>query len=478
MEKDIKYKPESVTSRHCGVSMFSLRKGLPTSFTGVKTKIPAVSMEYSCSGAWVLNWNNGNMNNNNKNNNNRVRPVSASLEETIHACVPVEDVFEAYYDCRKNKRKTVNAIAFEVNYEENCVRLWEEINSYSYVPNRSISFIITHPVQREVFAADFRDRVIHHLIAKRIEPLLESVFIDETSNCRKGKGVHYGIRTLDSAIKICSDNYKKDCWILKLDIKSFFMSIDKALLCKQLTSFIKANYLGNDIGVLLYLIETTIMSSPEKNCVRRSPVRMWKGLPSDKSLFSCGEGYGIPIGNLTSQMEANFFLNGLDHFIKEKFKHYGRYVDDFYIVNTDKDRLKSFITDIKEYLLAIGLILHPNKIYLQHYTKGVKYIGAVIRTNRIYIANRTRSNMYKAIHLMNMAVQTEGYAEDNAEHFACCLNSYLGLMKHYSTYGLRRRAMRHINSKWWKVAYVSGHFEKISIKNKYKKINKTKKQLQ
>lgn len=108
--------------------------------------------------------------------------------------ISLEEVFEAYFACRRKKRGTHNALAFEADYERKCIGLWREINAGTYKPSRSVAFIVFKPVQREVFAADFRDRVVHHLIARKIEPLLEAEFIDDSYSTRKEKGTLYGIR--------------------------------------------------------------------------------------------------------------------------------------------------------------------------------------------------------------------------------------------------------------------------------------------
>lgn len=483
MEKEYKQRPEFVTPRYCEASAFSRRKGLPTSRRGVKTKLLATDIAPCSSSAWLLNWNDGDTNNNNKDNNNQVRPVSASLQKTEHpagffaepAFIPLEDVFRAYMDCRRNKRNSSSALSFEVNYEQNCVELWEEINNGTYRPQPSITFIVTRPVLREVFAASFRDRIVHHLIINRIEPLLESVFIDETSNCRKGKGTHYGIRTLENHIKECSASHTRDCWVLKLDIRSYFMSINKRRLCNRLIDFVNDKYTLPDKQVLLYLIHKTLMNTPEENCIRRSHPKEWNNLPAGKSLFTTPQGYGLPIGNLTSQIAANFFLNDFDHWLKDKFTYYGRYVDDFYVVSNNHQQLKQLVAEIKERLSHLELELHPDKIYLQHIAKGVKFIGAVIKPGRTYIANRSRNNFYQRIEEFNRLAIIPGYVEENAEYMASCLNSYFGMMKHYDTYGIRRKAVRRIAKDWWKVVYVSGHFEKISVKNRYKKSRQMRK---
>jgi retron-type reverse transcriptase len=140
------------------------------------------------------------------------------------------DLFQAYFDARKNKRNTINALAFEKHLEANLFALASEIIERRYSPKPSICFIVDKPVKREIFAADFRDRVIHHFIYNYISPIFEKSFINDSYSCRKGKGTHYGINRIDHFIRSCSQNYNKDCYILKLDIKGYFMAMNKLLL--------------------------------------------------------------------------------------------------------------------------------------------------------------------------------------------------------------------------------------------------------
>ena len=140
------------------------------------------------------------------------------------------DLFQAYFDARRNKRNTINALAFEKHFEENIFTLYDEIMSQTYSPKKSICFIVDKPVQREIFASDFRDRVIHHLIYNYIAPIFDKTFINDSYSCRIGKGTHYGIRRVDHFIRSCSQNYSEDCYILKLDIKGYFMAMNKQLV--------------------------------------------------------------------------------------------------------------------------------------------------------------------------------------------------------------------------------------------------------
>jgi len=139
--------------------------------------------------------------------------------EESAASISIEELFQAYIKCRRYKRNTANAVAFEIDYESNLVALCEEINNGTYQPGRSITFIVERPVKRENFAADFRDRVVHHLIINKLNPLFEKEFIRDSYACRISKGTHFGIQRINRFIRQCSQNYTQDCYVLKLDIK-------------------------------------------------------------------------------------------------------------------------------------------------------------------------------------------------------------------------------------------------------------------
>jgi len=316
------------------------------------------------------------------------------------------DLFQAYFDARKNKRSTANALAFETDYESKLFQLHDDIVNRRYEPGRSVCFIVNRPVKREIFAADFRDRVVHHLIFNYISPVFEKSFINDCYSCRKGKGTHYGIRRVEKFIRSCSQNYRNNCYILKLDIKGYFMSINKNLLYEKLVNYLsqQQHKLPVNLSMIQYLISKTIFTDPKNDCIIKGNQSDWKGLPKTKSLFHAKENCGLPIGNLTSQLFANIYLNDFDHYIKEvcKIKYYGRYVDDFVLVHPDKDYLKSLIPHFSGFLQSnLQLTLHPDKIYLQHYSNGIKFLGVVIKPYRTYIAKRTKGNFYQAIEKQN-----------------------------------------------------------------------------
>jgi len=333
-----------------------------------------------------------------------------------------EDLFKAYFDARKNKRNKIASLHFEKNFETKIFELFEEIVHRRYKPKPSVCFTVEKPVRREIFAADFSDRVVHHFIYNYISPIFEKTFINDTYSCRKGKGVHYGVARLEKFIRSCSENYQKDCYILKLDIKAYFMSMRKDILFRSIENVLKRE--GNvsfDLDLIVYLIERTIFEKVQENCV----MKKYEKLPFGKSLFDVNANCGLPIGNLTSQLFGNVYLNEFDHYIKKDLgiRYYGRYVDDFVIVHRDKEYLRSLIPKIREYLdKNLSLCLHPDKIYLQHFSKGVKYLGFFVKPYRKYILNSTKGNLWKYTHEKN--------------HEERVLNSYLGMFSHGSSYNL------------------------------------------
>ena len=379
------------------------------------------------------------------------------------------DLFSAYFDARRNKRNTINALIFERNFESSLFLLFEEIMERRYEPKKSICFVVDKPVKREIFAANFRDRVIHHFICNYISPIFEKTLINDTYSCRKRKGVHYGIRRADHFIRSCSRNYKKDCYILKLDIKEYFMSINKDLLyCKVKKALL--NRKGNinfDLSLMLYLLEKTIYNDPTSNCIIKGKKSDWVGLPRGKSLFGTRPNCGLSIGNLTSQLFGNVYLDDFDHFVKRDLgiRYYGRYVDDFVIIHEDKKHLKSIIPRIMEYLAdKLNLTIHPKKIYLQHYTKGVKFLGVVIKPHRTYIANRTKGSFYNTMEKYNRMIE-EGVKEEELESFLSSINSFLGMMSHWKTYRLRNKMiLGSLNQQWLKFVSLNKEITKCKLR--------------
>ncbi len=293
------------------------------------------------------------------------------------------DLFTAYYNARKNKRNTHSQLEFEINYETELLKLHDDIINRKYQLKSSICFINYKPVHHEIFAANFRDRVVHHLIFNYINPIFEKTFINDSYSCRVGKGTHFGIKRIDKFIRSCSENYQKDYYILKLDITGYFMAMNKNILFQKIKTELekRKKKIKFDFELVLYLIKQTIFNEPVKNCIIKGKKTDWQGLPKTKSLFHTEKDCGLPIGNLTSQLFGNIYMNEFDHWVKQScgIKYYGRYVDDFVLIHNNKEYLKNLIPILSNFLLStLKLTLHPKKIYLQHFSKGVKYLGTVI----------------------------------------------------------------------------------------------------
>ncbi len=448
------------------------------------------SSEGAAGEAWKRNLNSGysevNRNDNDKANGFSVRCLKdwlSLLRELMFMISEKKllyDLFQAYYDARRNKRSTINALKFEMYYEKNLFELYEEIKSGKYKISRSICFISFDPVQREIFAGDFRDRVVHHLIYNYVSPFFERLFIHDSYSCRIEKGTSYGIKRLDHFIRSCSRNYTQDCYILKLDIKGYFMSIDHSILYQKIKETLnrfreKSDF---DVDLVLYLIHKIVFHDPTEHCIVKGEREDWAGLPKSKSLFYAGKNKGLPIGNLTSQLFGNVYLNDLDHFVKYRLgiRYYGRYVDDFVIVNSNKKYLKSIIPLLREYLQTHLLLeLHPKKIYLQHFSKGVNFLGAAIKPYRIYIRNRTKGSFYKKIQYWNNFLIEKRrlgtkFTKENTEQFLSSMNSYLGMMQQYNTYKLRKKMLeQNLSVYFWNYFYISNNYSKLGSNVRYAK---------
>lgn len=383
--------------------------------------------------------------------------------------VKAEDILTAHYNCRKGKSSSPDCIKFEISLFENITELAEQINSRTYVPLPSITFVVSRPVYREVFAANYRDRVIHHYIALRLEPLFESLFNDRTYNCRVGKGQLCGVNRLAADIKECSVGYTKPCWYLKCDMKGFFMSIPRRKLADKVDNFIVANYKGDDLEDLRYLSRVTIMNDPTKGCISRSSEEEMAKVPIGKTLRTSRPEHGLPIGNLTSQHDANFWLNDFDWWMETtmEFIYHGRYVDDFVLVSESKRRLLEAIPKFRAYLSGIGITLHPRKLELQSVYKGIKFTGMVVKRERIYASNRMVSNFEQLIHHMN--ILPIDYSIEQLEHYVCSINSYLGLMRYCNSYAIRKRVMLKMDRRFYRELYIKGRYKMVRIKKRFRR---------
>ena len=372
-------------------------------------------------------------------------PVPSSSSNNQYQDRLLTDLFAAYYKARENKRNTYSQVRFERDLSFNLVDLYDDILSGTYKVGRSMCFIVNQPVKREVFAASFRDRIVHHLVFNYIAPIFERTFIEDSYSCRVGKGTLKGQERLEEQIRMASKEYTRPCWVLKLDLKGYFMSINRQLLYDIIMKELSARVEEKDrmYYTIVHLVKLIIFNDPTKGCYMKGKKEDWRGLPADKSLFTTREGCGLPIGNLTSQLFSNIYLNAFDHFVKEDLgiHYYGRYVDDFYMVGMDRDSLLSCIPKIRKYLRQnLQVNLHPGKIHFQLQEKGVKFLGCIVKNGYRFLSQRSKGLMLNNI--------TEALAkEQNPYIIQSKLNSYRGYLSHmnesFDGYLNPRKSPRH-----------------------------------
>lgn len=294
--------------------------------------------------------------------------------------------------------------------------------------------------KKEVFAADFRDRIVHHLLINRIIDRLEkNYWISDSYSCRVGKGTLFGAKRLKEQLNLASNNGEKEnLFIMKLDLKNCFNTFNKNMIYNIFNKFLDV-FPDKNNEYNKWLIHKILYHKPQKegNYIKICSEKEFKCLPLKKSLFTCDDIHGLAIGNLTSQVFANTFLTLLDLFIKDtlNIEFYGRYVDDFYIIHEDKKYLLKVYNEIKKFLISLDLNVNPYKFYLQHYKKGVKFIGYFVYFDRIYRANRTKYKFFRFVYGINKYIYNAYILKNKklelykAEKISQRWNSYSGIFK-------------------------------------------------
>ena len=285
-----------------------------------------------------------------------------------------EKFCKAYFDCRKRKRNTNAALEFEFNLEENLLNLYEDLINSNYKISGGICFIITSPKIREVWAANFRDRIVHHLIYNEISERFYNRFVKDTYSCIPKRGSTNAIQSLRSYSKAVTLNYMRDAYYLKADIKNFFVSINKDILYEEILKLVDEKW-------LLDLIHQVIYHDIKQDVYIKSPKWKFKLLPTHKSLWHTDDSCGLPIGNLTSQFFSNVYLNVLDQYIKHHWrcKYYCRYVDDFIILDKDPQKLVEIHKDLTRFLKErLKLDLHSDKKSINKIERGMDFVGFVV----------------------------------------------------------------------------------------------------
>ena len=435
------------------------------------------STENSTNNAWNLNFSSGNLNNNNnKYNSNNLRAVAALSDEEKQSWL------QAYDDCCKNKKTSRQCTIYRIHYEEDLFKLAYEVKSRTYQPSTSVCFCVSRPKVREVFAADFRDRIVQHWIVMKLNPLIERRFVEQGNlsyNCRKGFGVLAAQRQLYKDMRKTSKNFTKPMWVGHFDLISFFPSINVNLLWDFLEDFIKEVYKGDDIDDVSYITEVVVKHRPQFNCRKTGNLGLFKVLPHDKSLFYAEKDKGMPIGNVTSQIFANFFLSSFDEFLHDLIRslggEYKRFVDDFYIIAPSPKIINHCFAEAIEYLKTLDLKMHLDKVYIQPIWHGMTHVGSVVKPFRTYIINRTVGNMDNVLFYMEILCSKleENITYDNLftlRHYVSSVNSYFGFTRYKREYQTRyRELMKHKGI--FKCMYIKKHLSVIKPKEKYNILN-------
>jgi hypothetical protein len=319
-------------------------------------------------------------------------------------------------DCRRNKRNSASALAFEAHLERNLCALHDELIAGQYQPGRSICFVVTRPKPREVWAAEFRDRIVHHLLYNHIAERFHAGFVAGSSACIPGRGTLYAAQRLEHAVRSVTQNWSRPAHYLKCDLANFFVAIDKHVLRGQLARRISEPW-------WMHLAETILFHDPRENVELRGRPSLLELVPPHKSLFNAPTDTGLPIGNLSSQFFANVHLDALDQFAKHQVRarHYVRYVDDFVILHESPAWLNAALGRISDFIPAhLGGQLNPRKTILQPVDRGIDFVGHVIKPWRRTTRPRILGTALRRIEHLSAA-----------DTFATG-NSYLGLIRQAS----------------------------------------------
>lgn len=366
----------------------------------------------------------------------------------------IEKLLAAYLSCRKNKRNTINALTFERNFETNILDLHEGLKDRTYRPDRSICFVVTYPKLLEVFAADFRDRVIHHLLVSNLEPHFERRFFHASFACRKNKGLLTATTYLKRSIRSVTKNYTRRAFYGQFDVRSFFTSIDRAILKQIIDKEINDHFPKDEKEGLVWLTGIILDHNPIDNFYFKGDPVLLQQIPPHKTLFNAGKNRGLPIGNLTSQFFANVYLNELDQYVKceLKVRHYVRYVDDFVVLSDDLGRIKQWREQIDTFLRKrLRLSLHPNKDKYNSVYSGIDFVGYIVKPRYTLARKRIVQNLKTKLHYFNkgklLVSQNQKQqafplssppTKEELKKMLAMVNSYYGHFKHANCYNLRK----------------------------------------
>ncbi|OGY43721.1 MAG: hypothetical protein A2820_02175 [Candidatus Buchananbacteria bacterium RIFCSPHIGHO2_01_FULL_40_35] len=310
----------------------------------------------------------------------------------------MENLLAAWREFLRGKRHRQDVALFSLHLTDNILLLQRELANRTYRHGPYRAFKINDPKPRHIHKASVRDRLVHHVIYRVLYPYFDSKFIFDSFSCRRGKGTHRAMNRFQQYGRQVSRNNTRTAWILKGDIRKFFASIDHKILRDILSRQIR----DNDVVRLLGEVIGSFQTKDKPNI-------------------------GLPLGNLTSQLLVNIYLNEFDYFIKRKLKiaYYVRYADDFVIISDDKRWLANQIRPISDFLFNnLQLQLHSDKVFIKSLASGVDFLGWVHFPRHRVLRTATKRRMLKRI-IENPKPES--------------VNLYLGLISHGNSYKLRER---------------------------------------
>lgn len=330
-----------------------------------------------------------------------------------------ETLFRAWEIFKSDKRNKPDVVAFELELEQNIFNLYRDLKNRTYKHGQYKGFWIHDPKLRHIHKATVRDRVLHHAIFSVLNSIFEPTFINDSYSCRVGKGTHKGTRKAEGMIRAVSKNNTHQCYVLKCDVRKFFDSVDHITFLSILKRKIK------DIKTVRLIEEIVGSYTSEVGAFKRESKTL--------SLFN----RGIPIGNLTSQIFANIYMNEFDQFVKHilKVKYYARYTDDFLIISENKNYLEKLLPRLQLFLSdKLKLELHPNKVTIRKYHQGIDFLGYVIFPHYRLLRTKTRKRI-----LRNLKRKTNDCKKGliSEKSLTSSLQSYLGVLSHANTYKLK-----------------------------------------
>ena len=328
---------------------------------------------------------------------------------TYEYIISVENLLAAWREFVRGKRKKRDVQEFQYKLMDNILALHRELAAGTYKHGGYRHFKISDPKPRDIHKASVRDRLLHHALYRKLYPFFDRTFIADSYSCRKGKGTHRAMNRFRSFAYQVSKNHTRSCWVLKCDIRKFFASIDQQ--------------------ILLNIVRTYIPDT-RTNALIAEVVRSFR---TEISRFNLDT--GLPLGNLTSQLLVNIYMDEFDQFVKHKLKkkYYVRYADDFVFLSRDKSSLVSIVPYMELFLgEKLRLELHPDKVSISTFASGVDFLGWVHFPDHRVLRTSTRRRMIK---------RTAGKSSEYV------LASYVGLMTHGNAHQLAeplRRKLRNL----------------------------------